>query len=210
MGLNIRYRFAVALLASSISLSCGSTQLSHTWRGASYTTGPLKKMLVVAVRKDQLRRHAWEDGFAAALSRHGVDATPSYQLIATILPDTALIDSVAKQGNFDGIMLAGRASDKITEGVTASSEITPPDSPSQQLGGSSSEYYNHEYYPGYPLINETVKDEIKIWAIRGRARMIWSGVGEVHEDGQDVDVSSEIISLIVKELVKQEVIAAGI
>ena len=40
--------------------------------------------------------------------------------------------------------------------------------------------------------------------------MIWSGVGEVHEDGQDVDVSSEIISLIVKELVKQEVIAAGI
>ncbi len=210
MGLNIRYHVAAALLASSISLSCGSTQLSHTWRDASYTVGPLKKILVAAVRKDQERRRTWEDGFAAALSWHGVDAIPSYQIIATILPNTALIDSVAKEGNFDGIMLVGRASTKIAEGVTASSEITSPDSPSQQLGGSYSEYYDHEYYPGYPLINETVKDEIKIWVTRGGARMIWSGVGEVHEDGQDVDVSSEIILLIVKELVKQKVIAAGI
>ena len=209
MGMNIRYHFAATLLASFISLFCGSTQLSHMWRDASYTAGPLKKILVVAVRKDQLRRRTLEDGFATALSWHGVDATPSYQLIATILSDTSFIDSVAKQGNFDGIMLVGRASAKITEGVTASSETTSPDSPSQQWGGSYSEYYDHEYYPGYPIFNETVKDEIKIWAIRGRGRMIWSGVGEIHKSGQGEDVSGEIISIIVKELVKQEVIAAG-
>ena len=46
--------------------------------------------------------------------------------------------------------------------------------------------------------------------MQGGGRMIWSGVGEVHESGQDEDVSGEIISLIVKELVKQEAIAAGI
>ena len=50
----------------------------------------------------------------------------------------------------------------------------------------------------------------KVWVIRGGARMMWSGVGKVHEDGQDVDVSGEIISSIVKGLVKQGVIAAGI
>ena len=97
------------MCASLILLSCASTQLSHTWRDASYTAGPLKKILVVAVRKDQVRRRIWEDGFAAALSWHGVDATPSYRLIAETLPDTGLIDSVAREGNFDGIMLVGRA-----------------------------------------------------------------------------------------------------
>jgi hypothetical protein len=169
----------------------------------------LKKILVVAVRKDQLRRHTWEDGFAAALSWHGVDATPSYRLTAESLPDTGLINTLAREGNFDGILLVGRASAKVTEGVTASSEIISPDSPTLEWGGAYSEYYDREYYPGYPIINEIVKDEVKIWVTRGGERMIWSGVGEVHENGQDEDVSGEIISLIVRELAKQGVIAAG-
>ena len=77
------------------------------------------------------------------------------------------------------------------------------------MGRAYSEYYDREYYPGYPIINEIVKDEVKIWVTRGGERMIWSGVGEVHENGQDEDVSGEIISLIVRELAKQGVIAAG-
>jgi hypothetical protein len=209
MSTNVRFHFAATVMASLILLSCASTQLSHTWRDASYTTGPLKKILVVAVRKDQLRRRTWEDGFAAALSWHGVDATPSYRLIAETLPDTGLIKTVAREGSFDGIMLVGRASAKTTESVTASSDITSADSPSQPWGGWYSEYYDREYYPGYPVINEIVKDEIKIWVTRGGGRMIWSGVGEVHESGEDEDVSGEIIPLIVRELVKQGIIAAG-
>ena len=59
------------------------------------------------------------------------------------------------------------------------------------------------------MINETVNDEIKIWALRGGGRMIWSGVAQVNESGQGEDVSGEIISLIVHDLVKQRVIAAG-
>ena len=207
--MNIRFRFAAAVMTSLFLLSCASTQLSHAWRNSSYKGGPLKKILVVAVRKDQLRRRTWEDGFATALSWHDVDATPSYRLIAGTLPDTGLVAAAARNGGFDGIMLVGRASAKITEGVTASSDITSPDSPTQPWGGSYYEYSNREYYPGYPVINETVKDEIKIWAIQGGGRMIWSGVGEVHESGQDEDVSGEIISLIVRELVRQGIIAAG-
>src|ERR1039458_9295356 len=108
MNTNIRFHFVAAVMASLILLSCASTQLSHTWRDASYTAGPLKKILVVAVRKDQARRRVWEDGFAAALSAHGVDATPSYLRIAETLPDTGLINTIAKEGGFDGIMLVGR------------------------------------------------------------------------------------------------------
>ena len=135
MSTNIHLYVVATVMASLTLLSCGSTQLSHSWRDASYTAGPLKKILVVAVRKDQLRRHTWEDGFAAALSWHGVDATPSYRLTAGSLPDTGLIHTLAREGNFDGILLLGRASAKVTEGVTASSEITSPDSPTQEWGG---------------------------------------------------------------------------
>ncbi len=209
MNTNIRLHFVATMMASLIFLSCASTQLSHTWRDASYTRGPLKKILVVAVRKDQARRRTWEDGFAAALSAHGVDATPSYRRIAETLPDTSLINAIAREGSFDGIMLIGKGSTRTTMGAQVSSEISATDYPYQQWSGSYAEFYNREYYPGHPVINQTMKDEIKIWAMQGGGRMIWTGVGEVNESGRAEDVSGEIISLIVHELVKQGVIAAG-
>ena len=208
--MKFRFHLVLAVMASLIVPSCTSTQLAHSWRDTSYTAGPLRKILVVAVRKNQARRRAWEDGFAGALWRHGVDATPSYCLIPTTLPDTSFIDSIARNGNFDGIMLIGKSSTRTTENVTPSLDITSTGSPSEPWSESYYEYYDREYYPGYPVIHETVNDEIKIWITHGSERMIWSGVGEVHESGEDEDVSDKIISLIVEALVKQEVIAAAI
>ena len=137
MNTTIRFHVAAALMSSLMLLSCASTQLLHTWRDASYTEGPLKKILVVAVRKDQTRRRTWEDGFAAALSAHGVDATPSYLRIAKTLPDTSLINTIAREGSFDGILLVGRGSARTTEGVVVSTDISSSDYPYQEWRGSS-------------------------------------------------------------------------
>src|ERR1039458_1117030 len=130
MNTNIRFHFVAAVMASLILLSCASTQLSHTWRDASYTAGPLKKILVVAVRKDQARRRVWEDGFAAALCESDMNAIPSYRRIAEMLPDTGLINTIAREGSYDGIMLVGRGSPRTTEGVLVNS-ITTTDTPYQ-------------------------------------------------------------------------------
>lgn len=208
MSMNTSFHIAAALTASFTLLSCASTQLSHTWRDASYTAGPLKKILVLAVRRDQTRRRAWESSFAAVLSSSGVDATPSIYLMTEASPSKEFIDSIAKKGDYDGIILVGRTSSKITDEVTASTDLASLDSPSETWGGWSSEYNYHEFYPGYPIIHETVRNEVKLWAARGGERLIWSGVGEVLESGQDEDVSGEIITLIVKKLVKEGLIAA--
>lgn len=205
----IRFHFAVVVALSLLLLSCASTQLSHTWRDASYTAGPMKKILVVAVRKDQARRRIWEEGFAAALSAHGVNATPSYRRLAETLPDTGRINAIAKEGDFDGIMLIGKASARTALGAAASSDLTLEDSPYQQWGGLYGDYYDREYYPGHPEVHEIVKDEITIWAVKGRGRMIWTGVSEVRQDDQVQDMSVEIISSIVHALAEQGVISAG-
>ena len=169
----------------------------------------MKKILVVAVRKDQARRRIWEEGFAAALSAHGVNATPSYRRLAETLPDTGRINAIAKEGDFDGIMLIGKASARTALGAAASSDLTLEDSPDQQWGGLYGDYYDREYYPGHPEVHEIVKDEITIWAVKGRGRMIWTGVSEVRQDDQVQDMSVEIISSIVHALAEQGVISAG-
>jgi hypothetical protein len=207
--ITVSLHWVAAAMLSFVLSSCTSTQLSYTWRDPSFVSGPLRTILVVAVRKNQLTRRAWEDGFAAALARHGVDVTPSYRLFPETLPDTGLIKAVTRKQSFDGIILVGRVSTETTMGVTAGYEITSPEFPSRLWDGWYYAYYDREYYPGYPVFDDIVKDEIRVWATQGGARMIWAGVGMVEGSGAQEDVRRAIIDLIVPELVKQGVIAAG-
>jgi hypothetical protein len=181
----------------------------HVWRDASYTSGPLKKILVVAVRKDQSRRRTWEDGFAAELSRRGVDATPSYRVITDTLPDMRLINTIARDRSFDGLVLIGKVSRKTTQSVTAGIDLNSPNLASHPWGGWDYGYYDHEYYPGYPVEHEIVKDEIEVWATQGGGRMIWTGVGELRDRDREKDASGDIIALIVPELLEQHIFAGG-
>ncbi len=200
----------VAVLALVVLSSCASTKMSHMWRDPSYTSGPLNKLLVVAVRTDQARRKIWEDAFVAALARQGVNATPSYRLIAETLPDTGRVNRIAREGKFDGVVLVGRVSRKTTNGVTASLDVGPTNPSSHAWNGWEYGFSDHDYYPGYPIEDETVKDEIKVWATGGGGRMIWIGVGELNDSDREEDVSDQIISLIVPQLLTEGVIAAGV
>jgi hypothetical protein len=209
MKANIGIHCAIAMTASLVLSSCASTQLTHTWRDESYTSGPLKRVLVVAGRTEQERRKIWEDGFATELAKNGIHVTQSYRLIAESLPDTARINGVAREQNFDGIIMVGKVSRKATQGVTSAIELNSSESSSQVWGGWDYGYHDHEYYPGYPVEDEIVKDQIKVWATGGGVRVIWTGVCEVRDEDPGEDVSAEIISLIVPELVEQEVLGPG-
>ncbi len=206
---NRKLQGIVTAILSLVLSSCASTELSHTWRDPSYDSGPLNRLLVVAVRKNQETRRAWEDAFAAALSRHGVDVTPSYHLFPETLPDTGLIGTVTRDRSFDGIVLIGRVSVKSVQGVTAGYDITSPDYPSHPWDAWYYTYYNREFYPGYPVVSGIVRDQIQVWATHGGTRMVWTGEGAVEGGGGRDGVRRAITDLIVPELVRQGIIAAG-
>ncbi len=202
-------QFLITVVLSVVLSSCASTGLSHMWQDPTYVSGPLKTILVVAVRKDQKIRRAWEDGFATELRSDGIDVTPSYRLFPDTLPDTNLIKTITKNQRFDGIILVGRASTQTIESVTSRDDINSSEISFQPLDASYYGYYVREYYPGYPVFNDVVKDEIKVWATQGVARMIWTGVGEVQNSDVHEDERRAIIHIIVPELVKHKIIAAG-
>ena len=200
----------VMMVVLSFALSsCASTELSHMWQDPTFVSGPLKTILVVAVRKDPKIRRAWEDGFATELKSYGIDVTPSYRLFPDSLPDTTLIKTITKNQRFDGIILVGRASTETIESVTPKNDINSSELSFQPFDASYYGYYVRECYPGYPVFDNIVKDEIKIWATQGVARMIWTGVGEVQNTDMHEDERRAIIHIIVPELVKHKIIAAG-
>ncbi len=200
---------AVMILLPLVLSSCASMQLSHTWQDTSYVARSFKTILVIAVRKNQQTRQAWEDGFATELSKHGVEVTPSYRIFPDTLPDTAHMAAITRDRKFDGIILVGKISVEKIEGVTSRYDITSPAFSSRPWESVYSAYLDREYYPGYPVFATIVKDEIKVWSTQEGTRMIWSGVGEVEGSNVREEVRHAIIELIVPELVKLGVLAEG-
>ena len=66
---------------------------------------PLKKILVIAVRKDAVWRRIWEDAFVAEFSNDGVKAIASYNLFPNALPDTNQVAGAVQENEFDGILV---------------------------------------------------------------------------------------------------------
>src|SRR5689334_8028861 len=88
----VRSRCALAALSCALAwglAGCGSqTSLTNMWRDPTFSSPPMTKVLVIAVKRDPAMRRIWEDGMTQEMSEHGVKAVPSYQLFPGDLPDT--------------------------------------------------------------------------------------------------------------------------
>ncbi len=78
--------FAVILLL--IINSCATTRLTHVWEDSSHTPGPLRKVMVVGVFRQESERRYFEDEFTRQLKARGTDAVQGYK----ILPEDEMPD----------------------------------------------------------------------------------------------------------------------
>jgi hypothetical protein len=196
----------LACTLASLLAGCAPGTLSNMWRDPSFQSGPMKKVFVIAIRKDPVRRRLWEDGFVAELSKHGVVATPSYQLFPDALPDSAQCGAAVEANNFDGILVTRRLRpDTVStyiEGYTKTEPVTAYD-PWKKTYYT---YYREVQVPGYAETEKAERDVVNVWTTRAGGRLVWSGTGRVVESGSGSSVNNEIAGLIVPELERQGII----
>lgn len=100
-----RLRAAALLPAAGLLLAgCVSTSVIDSWKDPSYSGPPLHKVLVVGVQKDQGRRRVWEGSMVSALTRQGVQATPSYQVFPDKAPAAEELTATAGREGFDSVI----------------------------------------------------------------------------------------------------------
>lgn len=196
------------LICSLVTLlaGCAPGTLSNMWRDPSFQSGPMKNMLIVAIRKDPVRRRIWEDGFVAELSKHAMKATPSYRLFPDALPDSAQYDAAVESNGFDGILVTRRLRpDTLTTyipGYTKREAITRynPWRKAYQT------YYREVQVPGYTETEKAARHEVEVWTTKDEGGMVWAGTGRIVESGVGSSVNDEIVGLIVPELEDQGII----
>jgi hypothetical protein len=202
------FRILCFLICTIVSLlaGCAPGTLSNMWRDPSFQSGPMKNMLIVAVRKDPVRRRIWEDGFVAELTKHGVAATPSYRLFPNALPDSAQYDAAVEANGYDGILVTRRLHpDTLATYVPGytKKELVTRYNPWRKAYHS---YYQEVQVPGYTETDVAARHEVNVWTTKGDGGMVWAGTGRVVEPSAGSSVNGEIAELIVPELEDQGII----
>jgi hypothetical protein len=198
-----------ACAAAAILGGCSGsgTQLVNMWRDPTAPAQPIRRMLVVAVRKDPVNRRIWEDGFVAGLSKHGVAATPSYNLFPNAVPDTDAVVVAVREHDFDGVLVTHRLPTTTQQNYVPGYTRLEPVWVRSRWYGTYHTYWSEVHEPGYVETDKIVRNQVDLWNTIGDGRLVWSGTTESINPSSTAEVNRAITKLIVPELLAHGVIA---
>jgi hypothetical protein len=208
---------------------CTSSKLVDIWHDPVHQILPLRRILVIAVRKDATKRRIWEDAFSSELAKHNVAATPSYSLFFDVPPDTSQVVDAVSANRFDGIMvilsLPPDTSTYHFEGYTTIENYTRyPLNDNQRVRYAYRKYpfsdqdaYHTSYWqiyrtyyrqiehPGYTDTTTTDIRAIDVTTTGKDGRLIWSALCRTQDPRSVMDVQIGIARLVLKELTKNNI-----
>jgi hypothetical protein len=210
MKLYKKFIITAALCCSMILIeNCSSSVLVDVWNDPSFHEPPLKKVFVIAIRKDPVQRRIWEDAFVAELSKHSVIATSSYHLFPDVLPDTNQIIQTVQEKGFDGILVTRLLRNETKTHYNQSYVTKEQISRYNVFRKNYDTYYHDVEHPAYVDSQIVDRRAIDVWVIRNDERMIWSATSNSPERYSVEDVQNDIANLVIPELMRNSIIKSG-
>ena len=186
--------------------SCSTSVLVDEWNDPSFHESPLKKILIIAIRKNPIQRRIWEDAFVGELSKKGVISTSSYKLFPDALPDTDQVIETVQKNSFDGILVT-RILQKETETHYIESYVTSESKLRYNpFRNSYSTYYRDVEHPGFVDSSTVDRRGIEVWVIRDKERIIWGATSNTPEGNSLETVKNNIVDLVIPELLRYGII----
>lgn len=194
---------AMALLVLIMMAGCaGQPEMTDLWRDPSFTSGPMNNVLVVALRRDPVRRRMWEDAFTQELGARGVTATSSYQLFQEAPPDTQEVIEAIRKNGFDALLVSIRLPNQTTSTYVAGT-VRREMVTTQDYFGFFHTYWSDVQDPGHMEIDEIARFQTDIWATGVSGRLIWSGtlrtLESVSNRTMETAVSKDIVPALETE-----------
>ena len=211
----IRFRsVGVAVCCAWLLTACASTQMTSVWRDSQYTGGPLKKIAIIVVNKDDLTRRMVEDETARSLAGGTTQIVPSYTVMATLVKDDAAIKSTLLANGFDGALvgrLAALVEDKTYRPPSTYVTFGGPYMGAGPAYGTFGGYYGYAYTvaydPGYTRVDTRAVVETILYKLP-EAKPIWTGTTESMNPSSRSEVVEKIGQLVGKELRRGKLIDA--
>ncbi len=177
----VRVVFGTMLMAGLLGCAAPA-QLTSVWTEPGYSQSPPTNVLVVALRKDAVRRRQWEDAFVTALERRGIRGTPSYSRWQDAPPDTQQVIDAIKDAHYDAIMSLVRLDDqevmKTIPGQVRQQTVTYTDA-----WGRAYTRYREVQEPDLLTTERVLGFQSDVWRSTDTGgHLVWSGTVRVNEN----------------------------
>jgi hypothetical protein len=204
----------LVLLSASLLMSCASTTMTSTWRDSHYAGGPLKKIAVIVVEKNEDLRRFVEDQATRNIP-DGTQAVPGYVIFGTLDEDKDKIKKRLIQEGFDGA-LVGRLAAIVRDEtyrpphtyITAASPFMYGTAPySTYFDGYYGYAYSVAYAPAYHREDTRYVVETLLYKLP-EGKPIWTGTSESVNPNSRQELVAEITRLVGNELRKEKLVGA--
>jgi hypothetical protein len=199
---HVRHGVSVlALLVIAGTAGCAAqSEMSNLWKDPSFASGGVHNALVVAIRKDPVRRRRWEDAFVKELTARGVTATPSYSLFPEASPDTQQVIEAVQKNGYDAVLASVRLPDQTTTTYVPGAIRQEPVTVQDYYGRFHSRWVTVQD-PGYTESDKIIQVQTDLWSTAGGSgRLVWSGTLRTLDSiNLDKAVSKEILPQLEKQ-----------
>ena len=186
--------------------SCATTEIKSVWSDASYQGGPLLKVVVMGLAKDQTMKRLYEDEFVRQLKEHGVQAIPGYSVIPQEkMGDETYVSEKIKELGVDATLVT-RLVDKKTIQTYYPPEVYY--TPAPYYRGWHGYYRNSYQYmvsPAYSATQEAVVLETNIYSTQSN-QLIWSALSETFIGGSSESLIYSLVQKLIKDMAARDLI----
>ena len=187
-----------------IMACASSTKLVNDWSDPAFKGGPFKRILILAVIKDDIQRRAYEQTFTERITRNEVTGIAGNTLIENdedYGSKPKILEAVKKSGA-DAVLLAHLISVKKKEReVPGRVDYMPTFGPGYGYYGYYGRAYDTIYTPGYITEDTIVKLETTVYDSKTE-KMVWAGGTRSFNPGSAKKVVTENADLIVSSMEK--------
>lgn len=198
-------RVALLALMTATAGCAAQSEMTELWKDPSFTSGPVRNVFVVALRKDPVRRWMWEDAFTRELGARGLTATSSYQLFPAAAPDSLEVTAAVRKHGYDAVLVSLRLPDQTTStfvpGAVRREAVTVRD-----FYGTFHAYWRDVQDPGHTEIDEFRRFQTDLWDTGTNGRLIWPGTLRTLESVSNRAIETAVSKDIVPEIGKQGLI----
>ena len=202
--------FVAGIFLSSFILlaGCASSELVDIWSDSSVPLPSLKKVLIISVGKNPVKRRIWEDAFSVELAKHNVAAIPSYRSFPDSVPDTVQVIEIVKTNSFDGVLITRWLPPEMNTHYVQGEVTKDYDVRYNRGENGFITYYRYIQHAGTIDSQKVNLRAIDVWTTSGEGRLIWSATSETPEPNSMEEVRPEIAKLVIAELTDRGIIAS--
>ncbi len=199
----MRYRmmFLMVMFCTASIAACSSTMINSVWKDEAYRTQP-KRVLVIAMFKNETIRRLVEDEFKNYLKYGGTDAATGYEVIpGNGLPTKETVVEQIKAKGFDALLLT-RLIDTRTETRTISGGYAPP-SYVATMNGYYGSAYSTVYSPSYQVEDRYATVESRLYDA-ATEKLVWTATSDTWLSGEDLKTAKTYVAVMMDSLRKQK------